>query len=289
MSQEEYITSKAGADLLGVPRQSFFYYVESRNIRKRETNRGGKDKYEYNYEDLLNIRDDIQAKMSARKKSTSPGTSEATRLRAENQVTLSGATDWATNEDLPYIYALDCDIYGIEYSVPANKTLQWKKKNPTMIRVLFNANNRKEIWGCLTIMPMKEEVIFDLLRGDMSEQEITSEHILEYEPGKDYSCYIASCVIRPEKSHSFNLLLNSTLNYWCDHSDIHLHKFYGFAAGASVDNLTAANDGMRLVKKLYFSPRYDIDKNAWELNLDYYNPSPIIQKFQNCLQSKQGK
>ncbi|GCE17296.1 hypothetical protein [Dictyobacter kobayashii] len=117
---------------------------------------------------------------------------------------------------------------------------------------------------------------------DLSEQQITADHILTYEPSKEYNCYVTSCVIRPDKSSSFNPLLNSMLEHWINHPEIKFNKLYGFASGATED-MSEENDGMRLVKKLFFSPRYDIDKNAWELNLNYYNPSPIIQKFQKRL------
>jgi proline iminopeptidase len=36
-----------------------------------------------------------------------------------------------------------------------------------MCRVLYNAENRKDIWGYLTIIPMEEESIFKLLRREM--------------------------------------------------------------------------------------------------------------------------
>ncbi|GER86692.1 hypothetical protein KDW_08540 [Dictyobacter vulcani] len=134
----------------------------------------------------------------------------------------------------------------------------------------------------MTLLPMEEETIIDLLKGDLSEQQITADHIQTYEPGKEYNCYVTSCVIRPDKSNSFSLLLNSVLEHWINHPEIKINKLYGFAAGTTED-MSEVNDGMRLVKKLFFSPRYDIDKNAWELNLSYYNPSPIIQKYQKRL------
>ncbi|GER86691.1 hypothetical protein KDW_08530 [Dictyobacter vulcani] len=133
MSQERYISSKEGAALLGVQRQSFFYYVESRGIRRRELNDGGKDQYEYNYEDLIKIQDEVKSKTANRKKST---VNKSKAVESHKQP--SGKTAWATAEDLPYIYALDCDIYGLEYSVPPTRTIHWWQKNQTAIRVLYN-------------------------------------------------------------------------------------------------------------------------------------------------------
>jgi len=283
MSQEKYISSREGASLLGVDRQSFFYYAQSKNVRRREVNYGGKDRYEYSYDDLLAIKDEVQARRASRKHSI-----KVVEDRAEELENGHAMTDWATREDLPYIYALDCEIYGIEYSVPPTKTVHWWEKNKTSIRVLYNAENRRDVWGCITLLPMEEETIFDILRGDLSEQEIEEKHILTYQPGNAYSCYVTSCLIRPEKRRFFSHLFNSVMNYWCEHPEVHISKLYGFAVGAS-DDTPEENDGMRLIKKLYFSPRYDISENAWELDLNRYNPSVSIQKFQKCLRSKQGK
>ena len=278
MSQEKFVSSREGATLLEIDRQSFFYYAESRNVQRREVNDGGKERYEYSYDDLLGIKDEIQERRANKKHKYGDKT-------AKNNV--KGITDWGVREDLPYIYALDCDTYGIEYSVPASRTLQWWQKNQAAIRVLFNSENRKDIWGCLTLLPMEEEIIFDLLRGDMSEQEIEAKHILAYEPGQAYSCYIASCVVRSDKMKFFNQLFNSITDYWCDHPEIHICKLYGFVLGVSTDALkTEENDGLRMVKKLYFSPRYDLGNNAWELDLDRYNPSIAIQRFQACIRKK---
>jgi hypothetical protein len=287
-NQEKYISSREGASILGVDRQSFFYYIESRNVRRRETNDGGKDKYEYNYHDLLAIKDEIKEKRASRKKSAQKIRVEENAV--EHKENLSGDTDWCKHDDLPYIYAMDCEIYGIEYSVPPTKTIQWWEKNKTAIRVLFDSKNRRDIWGCITILPIEEEAIFDLLRGDMSEQEIEAKHILAYESGKEYSCYITSCVVRPDKRKFFDKLFNSTMDYWCNHPEIHIRKLYAFALGASSDLEEAEeSDGLRFVKKLFFSPRYDIGDNAWELDLDHYNPSIAIRKFQQCIKGKRER
>ncbi|GHO54783.1 hypothetical protein [Ktedonobacter robiniae] len=285
MSQEDeqgkYISSKEGAELLQVPRQSFFYYVESRNIERQETEGGGKDRYEYKYEDVLRVKEELHKRWESRKPRT-----KASEAKTESKS--DARTDWCTKEDLPYIFALDCEVYGIENSAPPNITYQWWQKNQTAIRVIFDANNRKDIWGCLTLLPMQEEDIFKILRDEMTEQEIHSEHVLSYEPDKEYSCYIASCVIRPAKRHFFNLLLKSVIGYWCDHPEVNIRKLYAFALGAA-GNMGEENDGLRMIRKLYFSPRYDIAENAWELDLEHYNPSPIVRGFQNCVREKRER
>jgi hypothetical protein len=282
-SQEKFISSSEGASLLGVDRQSFFYYVSSRGIKRRETKGDGKDRYEYSYDDLLRIRESVQARRAARKHNVQ---SQTDRTRATGNIKEAIAlTDWCKVEDLPYIYALDCQLYGIENSAPPTTTLKWIKANPTTIRMLFDAKNRKEIWGTLTLLPMKEETILQILRGKKSESELEETDILPYEPAKEYTCYVSSLAILPDKRNLLPALIQSVIDYWCDHPEINIRKLYAFALGA-YNHMDEENDGLRVIKKLYFSPRYDIAENAWELDLNHYNPSPIIQHFQNCVREK---
>jgi len=209
---------------------------------------------------------------------------EIQQKSAENEEEV--ATDWIQKADLPYVYVLDTELYGVESSVSPTITWTWWQKNPNACRILFNKNNRKEIWGALTIIPMHEDIIIKLLSGDLKEQEITSDQVLTYEHGKQYIGYIASIAIRPEHKKHFGRLLHGVLDYWCQqYPDIKINKLYAFALGSEDGE---ESDGLRLIRKLYFAPRYDIGdgKNAYELRLDHYNPSQTIRNFQNCLQER---
>jgi hypothetical protein len=189
-------------------------------------------------------------------------------------------TDWIQFADEPYAYVLDCELYGVENAISPSITWSWWEKNPYACRIIYNAKNRKDIWGLLSILPMEEETIIRLLRGEMEEKQIRPEHVLSYEPGHHYTCYVAAASIRPDKRPYFGQLLHSVMEYWCDHPHIHLSKLYAFALDGE------EGDGIRLIRKLFFSPRYDIGENTWELRLDRYNPSPTIQRFQECLRQK---
>ncbi len=194
-----------------------------------------------------------------------------------------GMTDWIQPGDLAYVYVMDAEVYGVEHSVSPTTTLTWWRKNPHACRILFNQDNRKEIWGALSVIPMEEKIIYSILKGDLKEQDITADHVLEYQSGKEYSCYIASAAIRPEHQPSFALLLHSMMNFWCQQSEVKINSLYAFALHED------QGAGLRLIRKLYFAPRYDLGENAWELRPNHYNPSPVIQKFQQCLQSKRSK
>jgi hypothetical protein len=214
----------------------------------------------------------------------SPSLPQALKLEVRESREQSQAdTDWIQQNDLPYVYVLDTELYGVENSVSPTTTWTWWQKNPHACRILFNKHSRKDVWGALTVIPMREEIIFRLLAGEMKEAEITPEQVLPYEPGHQYTCYVASVAMRPEHRQHFGRLLHSFLDFWYEqYPGVQITRLYGFALGGE------DSDGVRLIRKLYFAPRYDIGdgENIYELRLDHYNPSPIIQQFQQSLREK---
>jgi hypothetical protein len=201
-----------------------------------------------------------------------------THRRESPKIALPGQTDWAKSSDLPYMLAYDYEHYGPENTVDISITRAWWEKNPYMARLLFDANDRRNIWGGITIMPMKEETIFRLLRDEITEKEITPEHIEIYEPGKKYYGYIGSATVKEEHATHFRGLLQSVFDFWCErYPDIQLTKLYAYAG---------SEKGWDLIKRLFFAPRYDLGQNAFELNPYQRNPSKYLQPFQKCLKEK---
>jgi hypothetical protein len=195
--------------------------------------------------------------------------------RQEIQESL-GATDWVQADDLPYLLALDYEMYGIESTVDISITHAWWIKNPYMCRILFDKKDRRNIWGAITVIPMEESTIFNLLNGTMQERQITADNILEYKDGGKYYAYIPSAVIKPEHRQSFMLLIGSMLDFWCkQYPQVQIVKFYAFAA---------SDTGWDLMKKLFFSPRYDLGESAFELDPYKRNPSRIVRAFQQCVE-----
>jgi len=206
-------------------------------------------------------------------------TQQATSLAPVQTQTMS-ATDWITVDDLPHVQALDLRLYGPEDIVDFSITYGWWKKNNRMCRILFDVNDRRNVWGVLTIMPMDETVIFRILRKEMAEKEITADMIQEYKPNHSYTGYIASVLILPEYQSHLRSLLVSMLDYWCEqYPSMTLSRVYAFAS---------SNEGYRLIRHLFFSPRYDLGENAFELDpLRPNNPSRLIRRLQDCIHSKE--
>lgn len=189
-----------------------------------------------------------------------------------------GETDWIQEKDLPYILAYDIEMYGIENTVDTSITYAWWKKNPYMCRILYDKNDRRNIWGAITIMPMEEETIFRILRGEIGEKEITPDDILTYEPGRQYIGYIPSATVKPEHRPQFRKLMNSIFEFWYEqYPQIQIVKLYAFAS---------SDNGWDLIKHLFFAPRYDLGENTFELNPYGRTPSKILQAFQKRIQQK---
>src|SRR5437773_305108 len=83
---------------------------------------------------------------------------------AQAKTSLEGATDWIRFDDLPFVQHLDIEMYGPEETVDMNITYRWWERNPHMCRILYNAQDRRDIWGALTIMPLPEALIHRLLK-----------------------------------------------------------------------------------------------------------------------------
>lgn len=267
--KEEAMTADQGIKLyaeVGLSENTFYRHAREEKIRKslpEERQRGAL----YNAEDIRSIVE--QHRMKRRKRI------EAIRSKRDAQ----GETDWVQASDLPYLLALDYEMYGIEETVDLSITHDWWKKNPYMCRVLYNAEERKDVWGYLTIVPMEEATIFKLLRREMHERDMRPEHILTYGDNRAYTVYANSIVLKPEHRAYMRDLINSVLTYWCNqYPRVRIAKLYAYAE---------SEEGWNLIKHLFFSPRYDIGERAFELDPHQVNPSKLIKAFQDCLKERE--
>jgi hypothetical protein len=268
MTKEETMTPAQGIELyaeVGLSENTFYRNVREGKIRKFLP-RGRQRDALYSAEDIQNIVEFYRRKRRGRV--------EAIRAKKEEQ----GQTDWVQAGDLPYLLALDYEVFGIDEAVDLSITHAWWKKNPYMCRVLYNAENRKDVWGYITMIPMPEETIFKLLRREMHERDIRTHHILPYEENQTYTVYVNAVVIKPEHHASLRTLINSLLDYWCDqYPGISITKIYAYAD---------SDEGWNLIKHLFFAPRYEIGKKAFELDPLQLNPSKLIKAYQDCLRER---
>lgn len=189
-----------------------------------------------------------------------------------------GVTDWVQLDDLQHLLKLDYQLYGEYLAVPATITQHWWKKNPTACRILFNEHDRTDIWGAISIIPMREETAIALVSERMEEKDITEDDVLTYEDGSKHVAYVPSAAIHPKHKASLSKLLNSVIDFWCEqYPRVQLVKLYAYAS---------SDEGMELMKYLFFSPRYDLGENVFELDPYRRNPSPFVKRFQRGIADK---
>ena len=263
----EWIESEQGVEMykkVGLTENTFFRNVREGKISKKiEGNQ--KRGAQYNLEDIKKITQSRALKNKMR----------AEAIKDIDKREENGITDWVQNGDLPYLLALDYEMYGIEEAVDLSITYAWYEKNSNICRVVYNSENRKDIWGYVNLMPMEEETIIRLLKREMHERDIKSVDILPYEKGKTYNVYATSVVIRSDKRNYIRKLFSSIINYWCDKKDdFSVSKIYAYAD---------SEEGWSMIKQLFFAPRYDIGPRVFELDVRAPNPAKIITAFQECL------
>ena len=274
-----YMTAGEAARALGIPDSTFRHYVGLGLIPREIPQERSEGFY---LSELINA----LVPVFARRKSISPRELRAQIVQVRDTVTPSkpapppADTDWIGFDDLPYVQHLDLEMYGAAAIVEMAITWQWWQRNQYMCRILFNASDRRDVWGAVTVMPLREEVLFRLLRHEMEERDIRPEDILVYEEGHDYSCYVASLVIRPEHRVHLRKLLQSIFDFWCDlYPKVQISRLY-----ADVTN----ESGMHAIHHLFFSPRYDLGETVYELRpLRAGNPSSLISQFQGCIRQKE--
>lgn len=270
----ELLTSSEARALLGnMSPSSFKNLVDGKKIRK--VTAPGKTQGKYVAEDVQKLAEELKPFLEAEKNSRQ---ASQDRGSYKDNPSHPAATDWARDSDLPYMLAYDYEMYGVENTVDISITHRWWQKNPYMARLLFDANDRRNIWGGITIMPMEEETIIRILKDEMAERDIKPEHILTYEPGKQYVGYVASATVKKEYATHFKGLLQSVFSFACQqYPDVQVAKLYAYASSP---------EGWDLIKRLFFTPRRDINRNAFELDLFERNPSPYLKSFQECLKAK---
>src|SRR6266446_4672961 len=189
-------------------------------------------------------------------------------------------------EDQPAVYFMESELLTVKQTLPPSVIWSWQVQNDHVYWLLHNPASRKEgkdIWGTLGVLPLNEEMLFRVLRGEMRIQDIPAPEIPPYQSGQTYTCLIVSANVRSEKRAHFYQLLQSLLHYWSETS-LHIEKLYAFAPLSLEETFP-----LRWVRELGFMLRPDIagPQSVWELRFDIWNPSSIMQQFAQHQKGKQ--
>lgn len=193
--------------------------------------------------------------------------------------------DFVRPDDLPAVYFMESVQLGFERAIFPTSILSWLSKDDRCYWMLCDPKDRKDVRAVLGILPLKEEIILKLLKGELAARDINAADVLSYEAGKSYSCFVTSATTLPDAYGSIMLLMQRLLDYWCERS-IHISKLY-----LSILGLAGESAALHLAQGCFFSPldEYGEEPLICRLHLDRFSLSPLIRDYQKCLQQRNSK
>ena len=188
---------------------------------------------------------------------------------------------WQEISDLPAILKLDLRVYKDDLvGRDIRLYISWAKKNTKITLLSYEHGNRDDVLAYISLVPLQEKVILSILKGEREELSIRSDEVESYERKGGYTLLAESIVIHPDHPEQLNKVLGAMLNYWCQqHPDRYIKKIYADAT---------SEHGEVLVRKLFFSPLYDVSDTAYVLDLRKPGISRVVKRFQECLEAKSG-
>ncbi len=252
----EYLTASEAIEALKMPASTFYRLVKEEKIKKY-------------YPSPVSKHGMYSAKEVARLGS---------KFKREIEPQEIGATDWVNSSDMGNIYDLEYPVYGDETGNPSI-IRKWYEHNPFICRVLYNQSDRRDLWGAISMLPLKEDCVFKLLRGEIQDIDLDPQaDILTFDKPGVYNFYIGSVIVHPQRKQHFPLLINSLFDFWCEKApEQTIGKIYG---------RVVSEDGELMARKLFFSPIWHISDVAYMLDMSKPNPSRLVQSFQYCVRSR---
>lgn len=257
---EQYVNSRNAIEMLGEEDGGkFFYYVKMGQIAKEPNS--PRRNARYSVTDILKIKGKLASKKPAKK-------------------TTETMVDWIGVDDVLTSLQLDYRVYGSEvFLADLQYYAERVKKNPYVALAVFDSPKRERILAYISLLPLSEQTIIEVLKGDRHETAISTGEIETYERKGGYTLLAESVVTDPQHPEQLNKLLNHLMSYWCEqYPDRYITKIYAQAE---------SKQGDILIQKLFLAPREDLAPNAYVLNLARPGASRFIRRFQECIKQKQ--
>lgn len=152
------------------------------------------------------------------------------------------------------------------------------KRNPHVALAVYYTPKRERILAYISLIPLPEPTIIDVIKGIRHETDIKTEEVETYERKGGYTLLAESIVVDPEHPEHLNTLLRHLMQYWCNqYPDRYISKIYAQAE---------SKEGDILIQKLFFAPREDLADNAYVLNMSRPGASRFVKQFQRCTEEK---
>lgn len=258
----EWVPAWQGADALGVKRNQFFYYVSAGKIRSEP----GREKYDgrYSLNDIIKLKQD----------------------RKDRKRGKPHTIDWMKITDLPYAIALDLAVYRNEIIGDFNLYRAWLERNPHIAACAYDKHDRRNIWAYVALVPLPEPVIWSILTGEKTENDIRPDDIISY---ADHTGQISLLAISVVALPEHRALLAPVLEFFMDH-------FASLAPGQVVTRIFAEGEtdqGDRIMQTLRFSSIAIWDGGQLQtlpkvgvLDLTRAGATKVVKRLQGMLREK---
>lgn len=267
---EDLLTSSEARELLGnMSPSSFKELVDNDRIRKVVA--PGKTQGKYVREDVEKIAKELLSYGKSRK--------PVKRPTNQQKEIIQPFVDWVGVDDVLTSLQLDYRVYGPEVFLA---DLQYYAdrvvKNPQVALAVFDSPKRERILAYISLIPLQESVILEILSGKRHETKIATEEVESYNRKGGFTLLAESVVTDPEHPEQLNTLLRHFTQHWCEqYPDRYVTKIYAQAE---------SDEGDILIQKLFFAPREDLAPNAYVLNLARPGASRFVRQFQQCIEEK---
>lgn len=266
---EELYTSKEAREILGVSTSTFKTYVDRGSIRKVTP---------HNKKQGFYLKEDVERVLKERAPFAHMRKSSKRDKSIKVVNTIKTDVDWMRPSDLPAILKLDYLVYKEDIVGDIGLYISWYKKNSKITLLSFEGSNRENVLAYISLIPLPEPVILAILKEDRLELSISPTEVEAYQRSGGYTLLAESAVTHPDHPEQLNRVIQSVLNFWYEqYPDKYIEKIYA---------QTFSDDGDILVRKLYFSPLYNLSDRAYVLDLKKKGASRIIREFQEKLVAK---
>lgn len=203
----------------------------------------------------------------------------------ERKKAINTYTDWIKISDVIAGLKLDRIVYNEEFLADMDHYRERKTKNPYTSIGVFDVHDRDTMYAYLSLLPMEEETIMDILLGKRPETEITSKDIMTYDEPGEYNLLVSSVVHHPAHPTLIRRLLNAFINHWIEqYPERRIKRIYAE---------TVSEDGKRMANELRMSTMYTVVdghlervENAFVLDMNEPAASKIIRNFQERIKEK---
>jgi hypothetical protein len=195
---------------------------------------------------------------------------------------------WTTRNDVGASMVLDEIIYEEEHLADKEHYQERKSKNPYTSVAVFDAEKKHTMYAYISLLPLPEETIMDILLGKRDETDLTSKDILTYDDPGEYTLLVSSIAQHPNYKNLLTGLIRFYMDFWVDaYPEKRIKRIYA---------QTVSDNGREIATKLLMGPMYAmIDgrlqrvKDAYVIDMDEPSASRIVKEFQQKLKEKRQK